>query len=138
MGTAVGNRLYAQSGWVSSGSASVGFIGLALLVCFARGPWETGWVGWRGGWGIRRRDLGLKERDVEEGEKTLDNEKGVEKNGITTRTEADTENSREEREENMLSSVPVRPELDDTSSMDKETGRTSEALAKSIESPRLN
>ncbi len=40
-----------------SGSASVGFVGAALVFCFARGPWEKGWVGWRGGWGLRRRDL---------------------------------------------------------------------------------
>jgi predicted MFS family arabinose efflux permease len=37
-GTAVGNKLYARGGWVASGSASVGFIGAALLVCFARAP----------------------------------------------------------------------------------------------------
>ncbi|MCJ1244502.1 hypothetical protein MMC30_001700 [Trapelia coarctata] len=48
MGTAVGNDLYAKCGWIRSGSASVGFIGAALLVCFVRGPWETGWAGWRG------------------------------------------------------------------------------------------
>ena len=59
MGTAVGNKLYAEGGWIRSGSASVGFIGAALVVCFARAPWEEGWVGWSGGWGVRRRDLGL-------------------------------------------------------------------------------
>ena len=57
MGTAAGNQLYARGGWVRSGSASVGFIGAALSICVARGPWEKGWVGWRGGWSIRRRDL---------------------------------------------------------------------------------
>ena len=56
-GTAVGNRLYARGGWVVSGSAGVGFVGLGLGLCFLRGPWEKGWVGWGGGWGIRRRDL---------------------------------------------------------------------------------
>ena len=58
MGTAVGNKLYARGGWVASGSTSVAFIGVALLCCFARGPWEPGWLGWGGGWSIRRRDLG--------------------------------------------------------------------------------
>lgn len=57
MGTAVGNKLYAEGGWIRSGSASVGFIGAALVVCFARAPWEKRWVGWSGGWGVRRRDL---------------------------------------------------------------------------------
>ena len=60
MGTAVGNSLFAHGGWTASGSASVGFVFAALCVCFARAPWEKGWVGWRGGWGIRRRDLGPK------------------------------------------------------------------------------
>jgi hypothetical protein len=60
-GTAVGNKLYARGGWVASGSASVGFVGVALLVSFSRAPWEKGWVGWKGGWSIRRRDLGPKD-----------------------------------------------------------------------------
>ena len=57
VGTAIGNNLYARGGWIASGSASVGFVGAALWVCFLRGPWEPGWVGWHGGWNIRRRDL---------------------------------------------------------------------------------
>lgn len=61
VGTAAGNALYAHGGWVKSGSASVGFVGAALVCCFARGPWEKGWVGWRGGWGLRRRDLARPE-----------------------------------------------------------------------------
>lgn len=52
--------MYAIGGWTASGSASVGFIGAALLMCFARGPWETRWLGWRGGWSVRRRDLEKK------------------------------------------------------------------------------
>ena len=68
MGTAVGNQLYSEGGWVKSGSASVGFIGAALLLCFVRGPWEKGYVGWRGGWSLRRRDLGPKNPDVEKQE----------------------------------------------------------------------
>jgi hypothetical protein len=76
-GTAVGNRLYAQGGWVYSGScssksqsivtlvktalaniiATVGFIVLALIVCLVRGPRERGWFGWSGGWAIRRDGL---------------------------------------------------------------------------------
>jgi predicted MFS family arabinose efflux permease len=60
VGTAAGNSLYARGGWIRSGSASVGFVGAALCVCFLRGPWEPGWVGWHGGWSLRRRDLGPK------------------------------------------------------------------------------
>ena len=65
VGTAVGNKLYAEGGWIASGSASIGFTGAALIVATARGPWEKGWLGWRGGWSIRRRDLGpMIERDA--------------------------------------------------------------------------
>ncbi|KUI62359.1 Putative uncharacterized transporter YgaY [Cytospora mali] len=56
-GTAVGNKLYAIGGWRASGSCNIGFLGLALLVCFVRGPREKGWLGWSGGWDIRRDDL---------------------------------------------------------------------------------
>ena len=56
MGTAAGNHVYARGGWIRSGSTSVGFLGASLLFCFIRGPWETGWVGWRGGWSLRKKD----------------------------------------------------------------------------------
>ncbi|KAI9738929.1 MAG: hypothetical protein M1818_005243 [Claussenomyces sp. TS43310] len=72
-GTAVGNRLYAQAGWRASGSCSVGFVGAALVVCLARGPWEKGWLGWSGGWSIRRRNLGPPARaDESAAEQVLD------------------------------------------------------------------
>lgn len=58
MGTAAGNRIYANGGWIRSGSASVGFIGAALLFCLIRGPWETSWVGWSGGWSMRKKVVG--------------------------------------------------------------------------------
>lgn len=35
-----------------SGSANVGFICAALLICVLRGPHETRWIGWRGGWNM--------------------------------------------------------------------------------------
>ncbi|KAF1982250.1 putative major facilitator superfamily transporter [Aulographum hederae CBS 113979] len=54
MGTAVGNRTYAEGGWIASGSVSVGLCCAALLMCVVRGPHETGWVGWRGGWSLRK------------------------------------------------------------------------------------
>jgi hypothetical protein len=40
----------------------VAFIGLALLICLARGPRETGWIGWSGGWTILREDLGSEKK----------------------------------------------------------------------------
>ncbi|KAH0832511.1 putative transporter YgaY [Fonsecaea pedrosoi] len=54
IGTAVGNSLYADGGWISSGSASVGFVSAALVVCLLRGPHEQGWIGWRGGYNMRK------------------------------------------------------------------------------------
>ncbi|KAH0559996.1 hypothetical protein GP486_003479 [Trichoglossum hirsutum] len=57
VGTLGGARLYAHGGWIASGSASIGFLGFGLLFCLMRGPWETGWLGWRGGWSIQRKDL---------------------------------------------------------------------------------
>ncbi|KAI1350692.1 major facilitator superfamily domain-containing protein [Xylaria sp. FL0043] len=61
-GTAVGNRLYAQGGWVWSSSMNIGFIGLAILVGLARGPRESRWVGWKGGWNIRKDEDIIKEK----------------------------------------------------------------------------
>ena len=63
-GTAVGNRLYAAGGWVWSGSCNIAFIGAALIVAFARGPREKGWVGWSGGWSLRRDNYSPKEKSA--------------------------------------------------------------------------
>ncbi|GAP83258.1 putative major facilitator superfamily transporter [Rosellinia necatrix] len=60
-GTAAGNRLYAQGGWIWSGSMNVGLIGAGILIGLLRGPRESGWIGWHGGWNIRRdEDIGEK------------------------------------------------------------------------------
>ncbi|PKY03057.1 MFS general substrate transporter [Aspergillus campestris IBT 28561] len=53
-GTAVGNRAYAQGGWILSGSVSVALTVVSVGVVLARGPKETGWVGWRGGMQVKR------------------------------------------------------------------------------------
>jgi predicted MFS family arabinose efflux permease len=65
MGTVAGNHLYAEGGWIKSGSASIGFVGASLFFCIIRGPRETGWVGWTGGWSIRRRNLPPGQADEE-------------------------------------------------------------------------
>lgn len=54
MGTAVGNRVYSERGWVLTGSVNIVFVGVAFLILLARGPLETGWFGWKGGFPIRR------------------------------------------------------------------------------------
>ncbi|KAK4172884.1 major facilitator superfamily domain-containing protein [Triangularia setosa] len=73
-GTAVGNRLFAQGGWIWSGSCSIGLLVFAIVACLARGPRETGWIGWAGGWAIRRDDLPAR--------KTRDEEAVVEKEAL--------------------------------------------------------
>lgn len=67
-GTAAGNRLYDQGGWVRSGSASIGFVCLALVICAVRGPHEPGWIGWKGGWNMRKSSpaQGTESEDVEQ------------------------------------------------------------------------
>ena len=74
VGTAVGNRLYEVRGWLGSGGASAGFVGLALVVAVGRGPREETWVGWRGGWSFRRRDVAKNDR-------AIDTENGAEQCG---------------------------------------------------------
>ena len=97
VGTSVGNALYAQGGWHKSGSASVGFIGAALCFCFARGPWEKGWVGWSGGWGIKRRDLGPKDKEQQQGN-----------NAETSGNVPDDEESGREKMANEMAADPAR------------------------------
>lgn len=77
MGTAVGNALYARGGWIRSGSASVGFVGAALLACLARGPHEKGWVGWRGGCNMKISPKPMESEHVQP--KPFDAEKDAEK-----------------------------------------------------------
>ncbi|KAK2053964.1 major facilitator superfamily transporter [Colletotrichum caudatum] len=59
-GTAVGNRLYAQGGWKYSGGASIGFIGLSLILTMCKGPREKRWIGWSGGFKLRRDEVPKK------------------------------------------------------------------------------
>ncbi|KAF2007008.1 MFS general substrate transporter [Amniculicola lignicola CBS 123094] len=56
VGTAAGSHVYARGGWIASGSASVGFIGCAIVTMCARGPWEKRWVGWEGGWSMVKKN----------------------------------------------------------------------------------
>lgn len=55
-GTSVGNKLYAEGGWIRSGSCSVGFICGTFFLVAMRGPWVDGWVGWKGGWSMLKKD----------------------------------------------------------------------------------
>ncbi|KAK8044640.1 major facilitator superfamily transporter [Apiospora rasikravindrae] len=64
-GTAVGNRLYAEGGWVHSGALSIGLVGLSLVLTIVRGPHEKGWLGWHGGWDLSNKRM----KAVQEGER---------------------------------------------------------------------
>jgi hypothetical protein len=57
-GTAAGNKLYAEGGWISAGILMICYIGASFLLVFVRGPHEKGWIGWHGGW-----DLSMKKAD---------------------------------------------------------------------------
>lgn len=87
MGTAVGNSLYASAGWYASGSASVAFVALALIICLIRGPHEKGWVGWHGGAKMRKElpkpvpQAVHDEEAVDVGSETRTISKGSEKDG---------------------------------------------------------
>lgn len=65
-GTAAGNKVYNEYGWEASGSLSVAFVCLAICLCFVRGPWEKGWVGWGGGWGIKKKSKNSADGKISE------------------------------------------------------------------------
>lgn len=93
-GTAAGNALYARGGLRASGGMAIGMLGLGLVVCVARGPWEEGWVGWSGGWDVRRgvvgrekavrEDSGGESGDIESGGGVDVGEKGGVRSGHAT------------------------------------------------------
>lgn len=56
MGTSIGAHIYAEAGWPGSQSFSVAAIGTALIITLARGPYETGWVGYHGGLSIFKKN----------------------------------------------------------------------------------
>jgi predicted MFS family arabinose efflux permease len=77
MGTAVGNRVYAERGWAVSGSVSLAMVGGALVVGLSRGPRERGWVGWSGGWQWRRGEqhsVTAQSRPEGQGQGQMENE----------------------------------------------------------------
>ena len=79
MGTAVGNRLYAEGGWVLAGEANIAFVGVTIVVALLRGPWETGWVGWTGGWSLapKKADVPPPATTTTPGAGASDLEKGL-------------------------------------------------------------
>lgn len=65
MGTSVGAKLYTIGGWTASSGLSMGFLGLALLVHFARGPHaSTRWLGWQGGSKLRKQQVVDQEEEM--------------------------------------------------------------------------
>lgn len=77
MGTAAGNHIYADGGWVRSGSASVGFCCAALLMCVIRGPREKRWLGFSGGWSIKKdKEEGPPPQPFGDQKADVDQEKG--------------------------------------------------------------
>lgn len=101
MGTAVCNKLYAMGGWRYSGYAEIGFVVVALALCFVRGPHETRWFGYRGGWRMKSSlDTGDEDEDAEVGVAAAaatvtapleDSSEGDEKRGRSVTTPSDLE-----------------------------------------------
>lgn len=72
-GTKAGNDVYARyGGWIASGGLSLGIMGFSYVVILARGPHETGWVGWSGGW---RRNSPVEEKRESQDDGSNDVEK---------------------------------------------------------------
>lgn len=58
-GTKGGNQIYsAYGGWVPAGLWAMGITVASYFVVLLRGPYESGWIGWRGGWQYREDKLG--------------------------------------------------------------------------------
>ena len=64
-GTAAGNAVYADGGWIHSGSLGVGFAAGGILILCMRGPHEKGWIGWHGGASLQRDNIDAAKQDVE-------------------------------------------------------------------------
>lgn len=103
MGTSAGNHIYASHGWIGSGSASVGFIGAAILFTLARGPYETGWIGWHGGFSIRKKDKMSADGKTAETERRLGQirSREDEENGLGAIEKAEGEVAAEEDRESL-------------------------------------
>ena len=135
MGTAAGNHLFAEGGWIKSGSANVGFIGGALLICFLRGPWEKGWIGWRGGWSIRRRDLKNTEKRDEENAEVGQLEAGI-GHGEGIGETSDTEKTLDEKDEERSGRRQSAPECSQERSHAAESAPAGETIRSDDETTR--
>ncbi|CAK7211013.1 hypothetical protein SEUCBS140593_001024 [Sporothrix eucalyptigena] len=96
MGTAVCNKLYAMGGWHYSGYAEIGFVVVALGLCFVRGPHESRWFGYRGGWRMKSsREAGEDENEEDTNPTTTappeDSSESDEKRGRSTTTPSNLE-----------------------------------------------
>lgn len=56
-GTAIMTKIYNTKGWTPTAGCAVAFLGFAVVVLCARGPFERGWAGWRGGVGWKRKEV---------------------------------------------------------------------------------
>ncbi|KAL7423988.1 hypothetical protein Q5752_001573 [Cryptotrichosporon argae] len=58
-GTAIMTSIYNAHGWRPTGACALAFCAAALAAVLARGPHETGWVGWHGGAQVFRRRVAV-------------------------------------------------------------------------------
>ncbi|KAM7197571.1 putative transporter [Rhypophila sp. PSN 637] len=64
MGSAVGNALYANGGWIKVGIFHAALTGATLVVVCLKGPKESGWFGWTGGAPLRLEDAPGKPTEI--------------------------------------------------------------------------
>ncbi|KAJ9102452.1 hypothetical protein QFC21_002852 [Naganishia friedmannii] len=84
-GSSAGSSLYDHHGWTASSSLSVGFLALAMIILFSRGPHAQKWVGWDGGARLSKVIGESEQRNVPAAQST-DLEKMGEKEGLEDRT----------------------------------------------------
>jgi hypothetical protein len=70
-GTAIFTHLYTAKGWRVTSGVMLAFVGTSILVLLARGPHETGWIGWGGGSQLLKRDalVDLSPQAITEGKR---------------------------------------------------------------------
>lgn len=79
-GSSAGSSLYDHHGWTASSSLSVGFLALALVILFSRGPHAQKWLGWDGGARLTKVKVESEQRDTTT--EMADVEKIGEKDGL--------------------------------------------------------
>jgi hypothetical protein len=105
-GSSAGSSLYDHHGWTASSSLSVGFLALALVILFSRGPHAQKWLGWDGGARLTKVKVESEQRDTTT--EMADVEKIGEKDGLEDQPLELNENLAEKETKGVLHKVDSR------------------------------